>query len=179
MSSDRANTCAALMRSDAGANRASSKKRPRVCVSTGTSGAVAQDASRNANSRAMQRAMVPLPLHHSMPGPPWLQYRSPVFAFFESRIRPTALPEAPPPGGLIAFYWHFIRQTRGLYAAMFFTGLCVALIDTAIPVFIGKLVTLMSAADRAQAFHDALPMLIGVAVVILVGRPIAVLADSL
>ena len=72
-----------------------------------------------------------------------------MFAFFESRIRPTALPEAPPPGGLLAFYWHFVRQTRGLYAAMFATGLAVALIDTAIPVFIGKLVTLMEA-DRPR-----------------------------
>ena len=102
-----------------------------------------------------------------------------MFAFFESRIRPTALPEAPPPGGLVAFYWHFIRQTRGLYAAMFATGLCVALVDTAIPVFIGKLVTLMSADDRAAAFHTALPMLIGMAVLILVGRPLTLLADSL
>jgi ATP-binding cassette subfamily B multidrug efflux pump len=102
-----------------------------------------------------------------------------VFAFFESRIRPTALPEAPPPGGLAAFYWHFIRQTRGLYAAMFLTGLCVALIDTAIPVFIGKLVTLMGAEGRAEAFHAALPMLIGMAAVILIGRPVALLADSL
>src|SRR3982750_422586 len=102
-----------------------------------------------------------------------------VFAFFESRIRPTALPGTPPPGGLVAFYWHFVRQTRGLYAAMFLTGLCVALIDTAIPVFIGKLVTLMGAADRAEAFRAAVPMLTGMAAVILVGRPVALLADSL
>jgi ATP-binding cassette subfamily B multidrug efflux pump len=102
-----------------------------------------------------------------------------MFAFFESRIRPTGLPEAAPPGGLIAFYWHFIRQTRGLYAAMFLTGLCVALVDTAIPVFIGKLVTLMGAEDRALAFHAALPMLGGMAALILVGRPVALLADSL
>jgi len=37
-----------------------------------------------------------------------------MFAFFETRIRPTLLPRAAPPPGLIAFYWHFIRQTRGL-----------------------------------------------------------------
>jgi ATP-binding cassette, subfamily B, multidrug efflux pump len=102
-----------------------------------------------------------------------------VFAFFESRIRPTALPGAPPPAGLVAFYWHYIRQTRGLYAAMFATGLCVALIDTAIPVFIGKLVTLMAATDRIEAFHAALPMMAAMAAVILVGRPVALLADSL
>ncbi len=103
----------------------------------------------------------------------------PVFAFFESLIRPTARPGTPPPGGLLAFYWHFVRQTRGLYAAMFCTGLCVALIDTAVPVFIGKLVTLMGADDRASAFHAALPMLIAMAAVILIGRPLALFADSL
>ena len=102
-----------------------------------------------------------------------------MFAFFESRIRPTALPEAPPPGGLLAFYWHFVRQTRGLYAAMFVTGLCVALIDTAIPVFIGKLVTLMGATDRTVAFDGALPMLVAMAAIVLIGRPLALLADSL
>ncbi|MEO6407357.1 MAG: hypothetical protein ABIO45_01220, partial [Burkholderiaceae bacterium] len=71
------------------------------------------------------------------------------FGWFERRIHPTASPPGPPPAGLIAFYWHFIRQTRGLYAAMFATGLAVALVDTLIPVFIGKLVTLMQATDRA------------------------------
>ena len=102
-----------------------------------------------------------------------------MFAFFESRIRPTALPEHPPPAGLVAFYWHFIRQTRGLYAAMFATGLAVALIDTLIPVFIGRLVTLMEAADRTAAFRAALPALAGMAAVVLVGRPLALIADSL
>ena len=42
-----------------------------------------------------------------------------MFAYFESRIRPTLLPKGSPPPGLIAFYWHFVRQTRWLYAAMF------------------------------------------------------------
>ena len=45
-----------------------------------------------------------------------------MFAFFESRVEPTAAPPSAPPPGLIAFYWHFIRQTRGLYLAMFATG---------------------------------------------------------
>jgi ATP-binding cassette subfamily B multidrug efflux pump len=102
-----------------------------------------------------------------------------MFAFFESRIRPTALPAGPPPPGLLAFYWHFVRQTRGLYAAMFVTGLAVALIDTLIPVFIGKLVTLMEAADRAAAFRDALPMLAGMAAAVVIGRPLTLIADSL
>ncbi len=102
-----------------------------------------------------------------------------MFAFFESRVEPTAAPRSAPPPGLIAFYWHFIRQTRGLYLAMFATGLVVALIDMLIPVFIGRLVTLMQAADRAAAFSAALPLLLGMAATVLVGRPLALLADSL
>ena len=101
-----------------------------------------------------------------------------MFAFFESRIRPTLTPGTPPPPGLVAFYWHFVRQTRGLYAAMFATGLAVALIDTAIPVFIGRLVALMETPDRLAAFRHALPALVGMALLVVVGRPLALRADS-
>ena len=68
-----------------------------------------------------------------------------------ARLRPTALPEHAPPPGLWAFYWHFIRQSRGLYGMLFVTGLAVALIDTVIPLFIGRLVRVMEATDRAAA----------------------------
>jgi ATP-binding cassette subfamily B multidrug efflux pump len=102
-----------------------------------------------------------------------------MFAFFESRIHPTALPRTAPPPGLLAFYWHFVRQSRGLYLSMFATGLAVALIDTLIPVFIGRLVTLMQAGDRAAAFSAALPMLLGMAAVVLLVRPLALMTDSL
>jgi ATP-binding cassette subfamily B multidrug efflux pump len=102
-----------------------------------------------------------------------------MFAFFENRVRPTALPRAAPPRGLIAFYWHFIGQTRWLFAVMFVTGLAVALVDTLIPVFIGKLVTLMQSDDRAEAFRAALPALVGMAALVLFGRPLTLLADSL
>ena len=102
-----------------------------------------------------------------------------MFAFFEGLVRPTALPPGAPPSGLIAFYWHFIRQNRALYLAMFATGLMVAAIDTAIPVFIGRLVGLMQHTDRAAAFRDATPMLLGMAALILVGRPLAMTLDSL
>jgi ATP-binding cassette subfamily B multidrug efflux pump len=90
----------------------------------------------------------------------------------------TEPPHSSPPVGLLAFYWHFVRQTKGLYAAMFATGLAVALIDTSIPVFIGKLVTLMQASDRAVAFSAAMPVLVGMALVVLIGR-LLTLADSL
>ena len=92
-----------------------------------------------------------------------------VFDYLQSRIRGTASvgPGTPPPG-LLAFYWHFVRQTKGWYALMFATSLGVALIDTVIPVFIGRLVSLMEAADRQAALANEMPMLLGMVVLILV-----------
>ena len=101
-----------------------------------------------------------------------------MFKYLQSRVRGTATtgPGAPPPG-LIAFYWHFVRQTRGWYLAMFVTSLAVALIDTLIPVFIGTLVTLMQAADRPAALAGRAPMLIGMVVAVLLVRPLVLLVD--
>ena len=105
---------------------------------------------------------------------------APLFRFVERLIDPTATHAAgPPPPGLAAFFWHFVRQARGLFVAMFATGLAVALIDTLIPVFIGRLVTLMEAADRAAALRAAAPTLAAMVFIVLVCRPLALLADSL
>ncbi len=68
-----------------------------------------------------------------------------VFRFFENLLDPTALPPtAPPPSGLGAFYWYHARQARLLVLALFVAGSMVALLDTTIPVFIGRVVTLVS-----------------------------------
>lgn len=101
-----------------------------------------------------------------------------MLASLAARLRPTAIPTSAPPAGLAAFYWHFVRQTKGLYATLFVTGLAVALIDTVIPLFIGRLVRLMEASDRAAALQGALPMLLGMSALVLFGRPLVLLADS-
>ena len=101
-----------------------------------------------------------------------------MFKYLHSRIRATSStgPGVPPPG-LLAFYWHFVRQTKAWYALMFATSLAVALIDTVIPVFIGRLVSLMQAADRHAALAQQSAMLIAMALLILVVRPLATFAD--
>ncbi len=101
-----------------------------------------------------------------------------MFRFLQSRIRGTATtgPGVPPPD-LIAFYWHFVRQTKGWYLAVFATSLAVALIDTVIPVFIGRLVALMEIADRHAAIAQNAPMLIGMVLLILIIRPVVIFAD--
>jgi ATP-binding cassette, subfamily B, multidrug efflux pump len=48
-----------------------------------------------------------------------------------------------------------------------------------IPVFIGKLVGLMTAPDRAAALAAQTPALLGMAALLLLGRPAMILADSL
>ena len=101
-----------------------------------------------------------------------------MFNYLHSRIRGTAStgPGAPP-AGLLAFYWHFVRQNRGWYVLMFATSLAVALTDTAIPVFIGKLVSLMEAADRQAALAREWPLLLGMVGLVLLVRPLAIFAD--
>jgi len=101
-----------------------------------------------------------------------------LYRYLESRVRGTANPgPGEPPPGLVAFYWHFIRQTRGWYALMFVTSLGVALVDTAIPVFIGQIVSLMETADRTAALAERWPALVGMLAVVVLVRPAAVLAD--
>jgi ATP-binding cassette, subfamily B, multidrug efflux pump len=101
-----------------------------------------------------------------------------MFRYLQSRIRGTAsLGPGAPPQQLGAFYWHFAKQTKGWYAAMFVTSLAVALIDTAIPLFIGKLVSLMEAADRQAALAANAPILAGMVGLILIARPLLILTD--
>jgi ATP-binding cassette subfamily B multidrug efflux pump len=101
-----------------------------------------------------------------------------MFRYLQSRIRGTASTgtDVPPPG-LIAFYWHFVRQTKGWYVVVFVTSLAVAMIDMVIPVFIGKLVALMETVDRHAALAEHAPMLIGMIVLILLVRPVVLFAD--
>jgi ATP-binding cassette subfamily B multidrug efflux pump len=101
-----------------------------------------------------------------------------MFKFLESLIRGTRAHKAmTPPAGLLSFYWHFIRQTPWPYAAMLVTSLSVALADMCIPVFIGKLVALMEAADRVAALAAQTPVLLIMILVVLIGRPLLQFAD--
>src|SRR3974390_3448273 len=110
--------------------------------------------------------------------PPRGAFSIAMFTYLQSRIRGTASPgPGEPPAGLLAFYWHFARQTKLWYGLMFVTSLAVALIDTAIPVFIGKLVALMEASDRKAAVAAQWPLLAGMVGLVLLVRPLVILCD--
>jgi ATP-binding cassette, subfamily B, multidrug efflux pump len=97
-----------------------------------------------------------------------------MFRFFEKSLAPTAVPEsAEPPTGLLAFYWHFARQAKILFIGLFAIGFVVALLDVMIPVFIGKVVTLVTEGKPEMLLATSWPWLLGMAIVLLVLRPAA------
>ncbi len=100
--------------------------------------------------------------------------------WFESLLDPTAVaPSEPPAEGLGRFYWHFVRQARWPIVALFATGLLVALLDLTIPLFIGRVVGLVAAHHPARLFAEAGPELAVMALILLVGRPAAMLAQNI
>jgi ATP-binding cassette subfamily B multidrug efflux pump len=97
-----------------------------------------------------------------------------MFRFFETSLAPTAVPDnAEPPSGLAAFYWHFARQAKALFIGLFAIGFVVALLDVMIPVFIGKVVTLVTESRPEALLTTSWPWLLGMAIVLLVLRPAA------
>ena len=103
-----------------------------------------------------------------------------MFTIFERLLKPTDPPErsAPPPG-FVAFFWHFARQAKGLFAALFAAGLLVALLDSTIPVFMGRIVTLITAGQPEELFSKFWPPLLVMAFVLLIARPFALTMQNL
>jgi ATP-binding cassette, subfamily B, multidrug efflux pump len=103
-----------------------------------------------------------------------------MFTLFERLLKPTDTPEqAEPPPGFVAFFWHFARQAKGLCAALFAAGFVVALLDSTIPVFMGRIVTLITQSPPEELFARFWPHLAGMAVVLLIARPIALSTQNL
>src|SRR5262245_1006767 len=106
-------------------------------------------------------------------------WRETMFSLFEKSLAPTSLPENPePPGGLLAFYWHFARQARGLFIALFVIELVVALLDTAIPWFIGHIVTLVTSVPAERFLAQTWPWLGALAGVGPVGGAVLAMART-
>jgi ATP-binding cassette, subfamily B, multidrug efflux pump len=96
-----------------------------------------------------------------------------MFTLFERLLKPTAISDtAEPPAGLIAFYWHFARQAKGLFIALFIVGFVVAMLDITVPVFIGRIVTLVTSSRPDTLFAESWPMLLGMAAVLVLVRPL-------
>ncbi len=104
--------------------------------------------------------------------------------FFERLLDPTGPPPAAPPPALdephavFRFYWHFVRQIPGPLLALLATGFCVAITDAAIPVCIGRVVSLVSSQAPQTIWREAGPQLLLMAALFLVARPAAHFAQA-
>jgi ATP-binding cassette subfamily B multidrug efflux pump len=113
--------------------------------------------------RSFERAMDPV----APPGQP------------AARILGVPVPEAAPPASLLGFYWHFARQARALFVALFAAGLAVAVLDLMIPLFIGRVIGLLEAHGPDAIWAEAGASLLVMAAVLLLGRPVAILCQNL
>ena len=103
-----------------------------------------------------------------------------MFKLFERFLTPTAAPEHPePPTGLIGFLWHFARQAKWLFAALFIAELFAALSDSAVPFFMGRVVTMVTKTPPERFLADGWPWLLGMAIVVLLVRPAVMLTRYL
>ena len=99
---------------------------------------------------------------------------------FEALLDPTAGVPAPPPNaGLWRFYWFYIRQVRGLTIALFVCGGLIAVLDTMIPAFIGRIVSLVTSSTPESLFRDHGGALLGMGAVVLLLRPISFVAHNI
>src|SRR5215510_13310226 len=90
-----------------------------------------------------------------------------MFSLFERYLQPTAVPEHPePPASLLAFLWHFARQAKGLFVALFVVEFFVALTDSAVPWFMGRIVTLVTSIAPERFLTETWPWLAGMALVV-------------
>jgi ATP-binding cassette, subfamily B, multidrug efflux pump len=96
-----------------------------------------------------------------------------------ARLFGVPVPEAPPPPSLLGFYWHFARQARALFVALFAAGLAVALLDLMIPLFIGRVIGLLETNGPEAIWAEAGTTLLVMAAVLMIGRPIAILCQNL
>ncbi|MBE2210044.1 MAG: ABC transporter ATP-binding protein [Xanthomonadaceae bacterium] len=104
-----------------------------------------------------------------------------MFGWFERLIDPFAPGDgSTPPAKITGFYWHYLRQVRGLLLAVCFVGFFVALIEVSLFDYVGRLVDLATeSSSPADFFRDNGRLLLWMAVVVVVLRPLFLLLHDM
>jgi ATP-binding cassette subfamily B multidrug efflux pump len=94
------------------------------------------------------------------------------FSWFEARVAsfPPAEPDKPP-ARLFPFLWHYTRPFLGLLVSSVVLSAVIAFIEVYLMAFLGRLVDLLSKADRATFWQTQGPWLAVMAVLVLVVLP--------
>lgn len=97
-----------------------------------------------------------------------------MFRWFEQRIDPfRSSPDAQPPEGLVAFYWHYIRQVWPVFLAVLVSGFFAAAIEVVLFVYLGQILDMVKDTENtATFFADHGATLAWMAFVAIVARPV-------
>ena len=97
-----------------------------------------------------------------------------MFRFFETSIDPFRGHDPNmPPASLVGYYRRYCRQVWPFLVAMMAISLIVALIEVTIMRFVGAIVDILRATPPEQVLEDHGGQFLAMALLILVGRPIA------
>lgn len=104
-----------------------------------------------------------------------------LFDRFEKLIDPfKEVPDTMPPKGIFAFYWHYLKQVKGIFLCLLIIGFFASIIEVAFFSFLGCIVDYIQAAKSPEHFFiDHSYELIWMAFVILLLRPFFYLAHDL
>src|SRR5271170_1194540 len=103
-----------------------------------------------------------------------------MFRFFETRIDPFRdHDDSMPPTSLFGYYGRYCLQVWPFLAALMTISLIVSLIEVTILRFIGALVDLLRSTGPDHVLHDYGGEFLAMALLILIGRPMASFAHDL
>lgn len=104
-----------------------------------------------------------------------------LFERFEKLIDPfKEVPDKMPPKKILPFYWHYLKQVKGIFLCLLIVGFFASIIEVAFFNFLGKIVDYIQASSSpANFFSDHRYELIWMAVVILLLRPFFFLIHDL
>lgn len=104
-----------------------------------------------------------------------------LLALFESFINPFKKhPDEAPPKTLFAFYWHYVKQVKWVFAGLLFVGFFVSILEIALFSYIGQVVDMVESVDSLGALWETYSgKFIWMLIVIMLLRPIASLIHNL
>src|SRR5690606_38951862 len=103
-----------------------------------------------------------------------------MFSWFEKRLNPFPVEEpVVPPKGLFAFCWHYTKPAAPWLAVMAVLTALIAIGEVALFQFLGDIVDWLTSADRATFLQTEGHKLFWMAMLVLVGLPLAAALDSL
>ncbi|QIB32785.1 ABC transporter ATP-binding protein [Ancylobacter pratisalsi] len=96
-----------------------------------------------------------------------------ILIWFENLVDPfRPAPIVRPPESLLAFYWHFVRQTGWIFVAALGAAFLVAIVEVSLFRYIGQIVDLLQTSTPGSLFAEHGGTLAWMAFVVVIARPV-------